>query len=63
MVSAPLIDGGMASCSSPVPCEVPGGDRLSDSWRFHRRGPDNFIDGFSGVERHRALNIDALAVR
>lgn len=40
-----------------------GCDRLRDRWRFHRRGPDNLVDGFSGVVRRRALNIGALVVQ
>lgn len=37
-------------------------DRLRDRWRFLRRGPDNLVDGFSGAERRRALNVGALVI-
>lgn len=39
-----------------------GCDRLRDRRRFLRRWPDNLVDGFSGAERRRALNIGALVV-
>lgn len=39
-----------------------GCDRLRDRRRLLRRGPDNLVDGFSGAERRRALNIGALVI-
>lgn len=58
MVSSPLINDGMESCALHFTgCR--GCDRLRDRRRFLRRGPDNLVDGFSGAERRRTLNIGA----
>ena len=62
MVSSPLINDGMASCSSPALYRVPGCDRLRDRRRFLHRGRITSSMASSGAERRRALNIGALVI-